>query len=135
MDQNKVWGAAGFNLGPLLFLVYISDLLPKVREHKAIPILFGEDTCILITSSNNIQFQSDLNVVFRQLNKWFKGSLLALNFDKTYLIQFTNKSTCTSDTQITYEDKFVQLLKQNFFGHLLIILFTGKHTLNVLSLN
>jgi len=28
-----------------------------------------------------------------------------LNFDKTYFIQFTNKSTCTSDIQITNEDK------------------------------
>jgi len=89
----------------------------------------------LITSPNNIHFQSDLNVVFRQLNKWFKGSLLSLNFDKTYFIQSTNKSTCTYDIQITYEDKFIQLLKRNFLGYLLIILFLGKHTLKVLSLN
>jgi len=33
-----------------------------------------------------------------------------------------------------YEGKFVQLLKQNFLGSLLIIIFLGKHT-NVLSLN
>jgi len=38
--------------------------LPKATEHKAIPILFADDTRILITSPNNIQFQSDLNVVF-----------------------------------------------------------------------
>jgi len=34
-----------------------------------------------------------------------------------------------------YEDKFVQLLKQNFLGYLFIIIFLGKHTLSVLSLN
>jgi len=35
-----------------------------------------------------------------------------------------------------YEDKFVQLLKQNVLGYLLIIIiFLGKHMLNVLSLN
>ena len=61
----------GSILGPLLFLVHINDL-PKAIEHKAIPNLFADDTSLLITRPNNIQFQSDLNVVFGQLNKWFK---------------------------------------------------------------
>jgi len=47
-------------LGPLLFLVYINDL-PKAI---AILTLFADDTSILIKSSNNIHFQSDLNVVW-----------------------------------------------------------------------
>jgi hypothetical protein len=56
--------------GPLLFLVYID--LPRAVEHKALPILFADDTSILLTSPNNIQLQNDLNEVFVQLNKWFK---------------------------------------------------------------
>ena len=31
-----------------------------------------------------------------------------MNFDKTYFVQFTNKSTCTSDIQITYEDEQIR---------------------------
>ena len=53
-------------------------------------MLFADDTSILITSHNDIQFQSDLNIVLGQLNEWFKANLLSLNFDKTYFIQFTN---------------------------------------------
>ena len=83
----------GSILGPLLFLVYINDL-PKAVEHKALPILFADDTSILLTSPNNIQMQRDLNEIFMQLNKWFKSNFLALNFDKTSFIRFTNKSTC-----------------------------------------
>ena len=49
--------------------------------------------------------QNDLNIVFEQLNKWFKSNLLLLNSDKTYFIQFTNKGKYTSDMQIKYEDK------------------------------
>ena len=50
-------------LCPLLFLVYINDL-PKAIEHKAIPILFADNTSTLIKSPNNIQFQSDINIMF-----------------------------------------------------------------------
>jgi hypothetical protein len=91
-------------LSPLLFLVYINDL-PKAVEHEALQIFFTDDTSIILTSPNNTQMQSDFNIIFEQLIKWFKSNLLFLNFDKTYFIQFTNKSTYTSDIQITYEDK------------------------------
>jgi hypothetical protein len=66
-------------LGPLLFLIYIDDL-PKAIEHKAFPILFADDISILLTSPNNIEIQSDLNIVFDQLIKWFKIKLAIYEF-------------------------------------------------------
>jgi hypothetical protein len=83
-------------LGPLLFLVYINDL-PKAVEHKAVPFLFADDTSILLTSPSISHKQSDVNIIFEQLIKWFKANLLFLNFDKTHFIQFTNKCSCTPD--------------------------------------
>jgi len=110
--------------------------LPKAVEHKALPILFADDTSILLTSLNNTPMQRDFNIIFEQLIKWFKSNLLFLNFDKTYFIQFTNKSTCTSDIQITYEDKQISTVNETkFLRYLLIIIFPGKHTLNALRLN
>jgi hypothetical protein len=100
----------------LLFLVYINDL-PKAVEHKALPILFADDTSILLTSPNNIQMHSAINFFFEQLNKWFKSRRLFLNFDKTYFIQISNKSKCTSNIQIKYEDKQLSLAnKTKFLG-------------------
>jgi len=112
-------------------LKFINDL-PKAIEHKAIPILIADGNDILITSPNNVKFQSGLNVVFGQLNKWFMTNLLSLNFDKTYVILFTNKV----HVLLTYKlymkiNKFVHLLKQNLLGYLLKILFLGKHTLSL----
>jgi hypothetical protein len=77
-------------LDPLLFLVYINDLLKAVK-HKALPNLFADDTHILITSPNNIHMQSDLNIVFEQLNNWFKSNLLLLIFTKLTLFNLTIK--------------------------------------------
>jgi len=139
LNSNTVWNWStveygvpqGSVLGPLLFLVYINDLTTTI-EYKAIPVLFADDIIDIITSPNNVKFQSDLNVVFGQLNKWFMTSLLSLNFDKTYVILFTNKV----HVFLTYKlhmkiKKCVHLLKQNFLGYLLKILFLGRHTLSL----
>ena len=109
----------GSILDPLFFLVYINNL-PKDVEHKALPILFVDDTSILLTSPNNIQMQSDLNVAFEQLIKWFKSNLLLLNFDRTYFIQFNNKSNYTSEMQINYEDKQISIANETKFLGLFI---------------
>ena len=85
MDQNKYGVPQGSILDPLLFLVHINEL-PKAVEHKALTILYADDTSILLTSLNNIQMQRDLNEIVMQLNKWFKSNLLSLNFDKISFI-------------------------------------------------
>jgi hypothetical protein len=63
----------GSILGPLLFLVYINDL-PRAVEHKALYILFTDNTSILLTSPNNTHMQSDFNSIFEQLIRWFKSN-------------------------------------------------------------
>jgi len=107
----KYWVLQSSILGPLLFLVYINDL-PRAVEHKALPILFVDDTSILLTGPDNIQMHSDLNFVFEQLNKWFESKQLFLNFDTPYFTEFSNKGKCTSDIQIKYEDKQLSLANE-----------------------
>ena len=94
--------------------MYINDL-PKTIEHKAVPILFADHISILVTSPNIIQLLSDRNIVFEQLNKWFKSNLLLLNVDKTHFIQFNNKIVCTSVTQIKYEGKQISIANETKF--------------------
>ena len=89
-----------------------------------------------IYSPNSNQLQSDLNIGFAQLNKWFISNLLFLNFHKTHFIQFNNANKCTSVTEIEYEDEQISIANETkFLGYILIIIFPGKHTLKVLRIN
>jgi len=65
-----------------------------------------------LKSPNSNQLQSDRNIAFAQLNKWFVSNLLFLNFDKTHFIQFNNASKCTSVAEIRYEDEQISIANE-----------------------
>jgi hypothetical protein len=81
----------GSVLGPLLFLLYINDH-PNALSHNASPILFADDTSIIITGHNVQTFQGELNATFGLISKWFQLTSLSLNNDKTHFIQFSSKN-------------------------------------------
>jgi hypothetical protein len=90
--RNKVKHGVpqGSVLGPLLFLLYTNDL-PNAIIHNATPILFADDTSIIITGDAH-KFQDDLNTTFRHISEWFQLNSLSLHISKTHFIQFPSKS-------------------------------------------
>jgi hypothetical protein len=103
-------------LGPLLFLLYINDL-PNAIIQNATPILFADDTSVIITGQDPRRLQHDLNTTFRQISEWFQLNSLSLNISETHFIQFSSKSLNDSDINITYENNYISKVNDlNFLG-------------------
>jgi len=83
--------------GPLLFLVYINDL-PLQTYSPAEPILFADDTSVIIYNGNYIDFSTSTNQVLARMIACFSANKLVLNLGKNKYNEIcNNKSTilCT----------------------------------------
>ena len=92
----SVWGQIKHGVlqgsipGPLFFLTYINDLSNIIAKPSK-PFLFADDTSKIITNPSPSKFKEDINNIIDNINDWFKGNSLSLNFDETYFLQIRPK--------------------------------------------
>jgi hypothetical protein len=68
------------------------------------PVLFADDTSMVISKSDPKEFTNAINTNIIKINEWFKSNPLSLNIDKTYFLQFHMKTNQKYDFQ-TYENR------------------------------
>jgi hypothetical protein len=93
-------------LGPLLLETYINDLPPTINT-LAIPIIFADDTSIIISDKNLNDSCMLSNRVLSLMSKWFAANKLDLNLDKTN-IKFTTINVQHCPLTIGYNDKYIE---------------------------
>jgi hypothetical protein len=102
---------------PLLFFLFINDL-PKIINDKTTPILFADDTSLLIVSSNYNELHVNTNIAFQCTNKWFEVNQLIINFYKTHYILFTaGNNKPRPKIEIVYDNKQITTISNTkLFG-------------------
>ena len=109
----------GSALGPLFFLISINDLPSIIQctlsNKNSSVILFAGDTIVIINEPCLTNFESNLNIAFRIIKKWFNSNLLSLNLDKTYYMQFITKNKSLNKINIKHDNK---MIIQTDFGNL-----------------
>ena len=109
----------GSVLGLLLFLIYINDFLLTVRK-IANPILFADDTSIIISNTSPEEFKSNISLVLIETFNWFQSNLLTLNCDKTHFLQFVTKKCSEINMQIISSNTVITNINSTKFLGLII---------------
>jgi hypothetical protein len=79
----------GSVLGPLLFLLFINDLLQALQEAKV--VLFADDTNTLLTDSEPLSLNEKIQKVRKQLDNWFHANQIIINTEKIKALFFQGK--------------------------------------------
>ena len=79
----------GSILGPLLFLLYVNDVVHSVKNAR--PVLFADDTNLIIEHTNFDELIPIVNNELKSITQWFIRIKLSLNTEKTKFIIFRPK--------------------------------------------
>ena len=120
-QQIKAGVPQGSNLGPLLFLVYINDIVHVIRYCQI--RLFADDTCLYITMDDRDEAALMINSDLERVRSWADQWLITFSPPKTKTLLISNKSTPDIHPNLTLQ------------GHVISSVQDHKHLGMVLSHN
>ena len=105
----------GSILGPLLFLIYINDI---VNSSNALSfILFADDTTVYVQNDSIDSAIEILNTELAKIALWFDSNKLTLNVNKTQMIMLSRKNILTPQNEVILRNEVVQEVnKAKFLG-------------------
>ena len=106
----------GSILGPLLFILYINDIVHMSRLAEL--IMFADDTNLFFSGNDLITLTNTVNQELALLSRWFKLNKLSLNIKKTnYMLFRTCNNKLDNDLNISIDGiKLSPVTKTKFLG-------------------
>lgn len=106
----------GSILGPVLFIIYINDLISTSNLFKY--VIFADDTNILCSDENIHGLIDKVNTELKTVDDWFCANKLSLNIDKTnFMIFTTSQNQIPNNVVIKIRDtKINRVFSTNFLG-------------------
>jgi hypothetical protein len=94
--------------------------LPKLAIIGTKILLYDDDTSIIVTSPDLENFETLIDKIFGEINKWFKINQSILNYNKTHYLQFNMKNSRDYDFKLNYKGSYVKSSTNTKFLGLII---------------
>ena len=78
----------GTVLGPILFILFINDLLIYLRKRNCFCVSYADDTTLLFSDSDISSCVTKINMTLQIISDWFLNNRLTLNACKTHYVVF-----------------------------------------------
>ena len=117
-QQIKAGVPQGSNLGPLLFLVFINDIVYVIRHCQI--RLFADDTCLYISVDNRDDAAEKLNSDLANVQSWANQWLINFSPSKTKTLLISNKTTPNAHPDLSLQGHIISSVPQH--KHLGIVL-------------
>jgi hypothetical protein len=75
--------------------------------NNSIPILFADNTSVLITTPRLEDLEKSIIESLKQLLRWFNSNLFSLNLKKTHFNHFKTRNAPLLDIQIGYHNNLI----------------------------
>lgn len=99
----------GSILGPLLFILYVNDIISI--SDKPHYILYADDTTLLFKGTNIPSLISSINGVLENLNSWSRENSLLINSKKTKAVLFHSRQSVVSvDCRIIMDSTIIEVV-------------------------
>ena len=135
MSNIKCGVPQGSILGPLLFLIYVNDIINSSSILKF--VMFADDTTILASHKDMNQLIYILNSELMKISCWFKCNKLSLNINKTNFMHFQSSHSNTNDFDYNIKIDGITLEKKDYTKFLGITIDThltwNNHISNITS--
>jgi len=97
---------------------YINSLYPLNNLYKI--TLFADDTSIIFTHPNHMEFENESNNLFSNITRWFQVNSLSLNFNKTHFMLFQTSTNVKNHVNKDFRIKHInKVYSTNFLGLIL----------------
>ena len=132
----------GSVLGPLLFLLYINDIVQSVRHCNI--RLFADDTCIFIEVNDRHEAAAFLNADLSKIHEWSTKWLIKFAPTKTKSLIISNKKDFNQNPPVFLNNQIIEEVKSHTYlgvtfsrklrwsEHINTVYFKAKKRLNLL---